>query len=110
MQISFSSKTFTLTKSVKQFIQRKLERLNKFSSLGIEQLQVIVDRVKRNGKNSSEAQIEVVAKVKGKHFAFKEIGDNLYQAFYRTYEKVEKKFRREARLKKSLAVQRSQSK
>lgn len=103
MQISYSSKTFTLTDSVKRFIQTKLERLSKFSSLGISRLSVVVDRVKRGAKTTSETQIEVVAEVRGRHFAFKEIGDNLYQAFYRVYDKVEKKLRREIRVKKRIA-------
>lgn len=102
MQISFSSKTFTLTEKVKRFTQAKLERFDKFSSLGIQQLQVIVDRVKRGGRTTHAAEVELVAKIKGKHFVFKEIGENLYQALYRTFEKAEKKLRREARLRKSI--------
>ncbi len=100
MQISFSSKTFTLTDTVKRFIQTKLERLGKFSSLGIDRLSVIVGRVKRGASTTHAAEIEVIAEVRGKHYAFKEIGDNLYQAFYRVYEKIEKKFRREIHVKK----------
>jgi ribosomal subunit interface protein len=98
MQISFSSKTVQLTDEVKLFVQRKLQRLNRFASLHIDQFQVVVDRVKRGGKNTSEAQVEVVAEVQGKHFAFKEVGANLYQALYKTFNKVEKKLGRESHL------------
>lgn len=94
MQIMFSSKTVELTDKVKSFIVEKMERLHKFSSLGINQLQVVVDRVKRNGKSTSQAQVEVVAQLKGARFAFKEVGDNLYQAFYKVFAKVEQKLER----------------
>lgn len=95
MRIMFSSKTFELTDKVKSFVLEKVERLQKFPSLGINQLQVVIDRVKRGGKTTSEAQVEVVAQLKGARYAFKEVGDNLYQAFYRVFNKVEKKFVRE---------------
>jgi ribosomal subunit interface protein len=102
MRILFSSKTFEMTGKMKQFVQKKFERLGKFSRLGIEQLQVIVDRVKRGGRTTSQAQVEVVAKIRGAQFAFREIGDNAYQAFYRVYEKIEKKMRREKRERTSV--------
>jgi ribosome-associated translation inhibitor RaiA len=63
MQIMFSSKTFELTDKVKSFVLEKVERLQKFPSLGINQLQVVIDRVKRGGKTTSEAQVEVVAQL-----------------------------------------------
>ncbi|HZZ98362.1 MAG TPA: ribosome-associated translation inhibitor RaiA [Candidatus Saccharimonadia bacterium] len=98
MQISFSSKTVQLTDEVKLLAQTKLERLGKFTSLKIEQFQVIVDRVKRGAKTTSEAQVEVIAKIKGKQFAFKEVGENLHQALYRALDKVEEKLGKEASL------------
>lgn len=91
MQFVFSSKTVELTDKVKSFMLEKVERLQKFSSLGLNQLHIVIDRVKRGGKTTSEAQVEVVAQVKGARFAFKEVGDNLYQAFYRVFHKVEQK-------------------
>lgn len=89
-----------MTEKLKQFLVQKLDRLSKYPSLGIQQLQVIIDRVKRNGRTTSSAQVEVIAEVKGRRYAFREIGDNIYQAFYRVYEKIEKTFRREARERK----------
>jgi len=100
MNIMFSSKTFEMTEKLKQFLMEKLGRLSKYPSLGIQQLQVIIDRVKRNGRTTSSAQVEVIAEVKGRRYAFREIGDNIYQAFYRVYEKIEKTFRREAQERK----------
>ncbi|MBI5151009.1 MAG: HPF/RaiA family ribosome-associated protein [Candidatus Pacebacteria bacterium] len=91
----FSSKTAAITDKVRQFIEKKLMGLQKFSSLGVEQLQVVIDRVKRGGRNSSEAQIEVVAQLKGARYAFKEVGDNLFQVFFRVYRKIEEKLGRE---------------
>lgn len=97
MQVMFSSKTAELTDKVKLFLLTKLERLQKFQALGIQNFQVIVDRVKRGGRTTSEAQIEVIAQLKSGRYAFKEVGENFYQAFYRLYEKMEKKLRREKR-------------
>lgn len=95
MRIMFSSKTAAITETVRQFIEKKLMGLQKFSSLGVEQLQVVIDRVKRGGRNSSEAQIEVVAQLRGARYAFKEVGDNLFQVFFRVYRKIEEKLGRE---------------
>jgi ribosomal subunit interface protein len=95
MQIMFSSKTVELTDKVKGFLLEKLDRLKKFPSLGLEQIQIVVDRVKRHGKTTSEAEVEVVAQMRGHRFAFKEVGENLYQAFYKVYEKMERRLSRE---------------
>lgn len=95
MRIMFSSKTAAITGTVRQCIEKKLMGLQKFSSLGVEQLQVVIDRVKRGGRNSSEAQIEVVAQLRGARYAFKEVGDNLFQVFFRVYRKIEEKLGRE---------------
>ena len=94
MQIQFSSKTFELTDSVKEFLQKKLAKLQKYSKLGVSNIQVVIDRVKRGKRTTSDAKVEVVAQMKGKRLAFKEVGSNLYQAFYRVYEKMENKFRK----------------
>lgn len=91
----FSSKTVEMTGKLKSFVLKKLQRLSKFPALGIEHLQVVIDRVKRGSRSTSEAQVEVIAKIKGCRYAFKEIGANVYQAFYRVYTKVEEKLRRE---------------
>ena len=95
MNIMLSSKTVELTEQVKQFFREKLARLQKFPSLGVRNVEVVVDRVKRKGRNTSDATVEVITEVKGRRIAFKEIGANLYQAFFRVYSKVEEKFRRE---------------
>ena len=95
MNIMLSSKTVELTEQVKQFFRKKLARLQKFPSLGVRKVEVVVDRVKRKGRNTSDATVEVITEVKGRRFAFKEIGSNLYQAFFRVYSKLEEKFRRE---------------
>lgn len=95
MRIMFSSKTVELTDRAKAFLEEKIDKLKKFPSLGIDQLQVIVDRVKRGGRNTSEAQVEVITQLKGARYAFKEVGDNLYQAFYRVFNRVEQKLGKE---------------
>lgn len=100
MQIMMSSKTVELTDRLKAFVDGKLARLKKYPSLGIQQIEVVVDRVKRNGRTTSDAAIEVIAQIKGRRFAFKETAANVYQAFYRVYEKAEKKLRRELRGRK----------
>ncbi len=94
MNIIFSSKTEEYTAKLKSFIQQKLKRLQKFPALGLYHLEVIVDRVKRHGKTTSDTQIEIIADVKGKRLAFREIGSNIYQTFFRLYERVEKTLRR----------------
>jgi len=91
MQIQFSSKTFELTDSIKEFLQKKISKLQKFSKHGLNSVQVVIDRVKRGKKTTSDAEVEVIAQVKGKRFAFREVGENLYKAVYRVIEKVENK-------------------
>lgn len=95
MRLMFSSKTVEFTDQLKLFFQTKLLRLKKFSSLGIQNVQVVIDRVKRKGSTTSDASVEVIAEVKGRKFAFKEVGGNVYQAFYRVYAKIESMFGRE---------------
>lgn len=101
MEIRFSSKTVELTGKLQKFLTKKLLRLQKFSSLGIRSLSVIVDRVKRKSGSTSQASVELIAEIKGKRAAFKEIGENMYQAFYRVYEKAETVMRRTHRKKTS---------
>ena len=96
MRIIFSSKTAHVTDAVKDFLQRKVERLVKFSSLGVEYVQIVIDRVKRGGKHTSAAKVELIANIRGKKLAFTEIGDNMYQAFFRAYAKIESKLARVA--------------
>lgn len=100
MFILFSSKTVELTDKLKMFLQKKLLRLKKFSSLGVSGVSVIVDRVKRKGKTTSEASVEIIADIKGKKFAFSEVGENVYQAFYRVYGKLDGFIRKQAKRKK----------
>lgn len=99
MHIMFSSKTVEMTGKLKSFVLKKLQRLSKFPALGIEHLQVVIDRVKRGSRSTSEAQVEVIAKIKGNRYAFKEIGANVYQAFYRVYTKVEQKLGKEKQVR-----------
>ncbi len=100
MFILFSSKTVELTDKFKKFLETKLSRLKKFSSLGIRNVNVIVDRVKRKNSASSDAKVEIIADIKGKTFAFQEVGGNVYQAFYRVYERLDQFIRKESKKRK----------
>lgn len=99
MFILFSSKTVELTERLKSFLMKKLLRLKKFSSSGIRGVNVVIDRVKRKGRTTSAASVELIADIRGRKFAFSEVGENVYQAFYRVYGKLDQFVRKE--LKKS---------
>ncbi|KKT31906.1 MAG: hypothetical protein UW18_C0002G0100 [Microgenomates group bacterium GW2011_GWF1_44_10] len=55
----------------------------------MQRIEVIVSRAQRKKSSTSEVVVELVADVQHKRVAFKEMGQNLYQSFYRVFEKVE---------------------
>jgi ribosomal subunit interface protein len=100
MDINLSSKTVKVTEDLASFFVAKMKRLEKYSRLGIAKVGVVVDRVKRGKSTTSDATVEVLADVRGKTVAAKDVGNNVYQAFFRAYEKLEKMLRREKRMKR----------
>ena len=67
----------------------ELEKLQKISQSSKQRIEVIVSRAQRKKSSTSEVVVELVADVQHKRVAFKEMGQNLYQSFYRVFEKVE---------------------
>lgn len=102
MNLMFTSKTYELTTELKDFFTTKLVRLEKFSSLQLENVEVLVDKVKRHGRATSETKVELQLKLAGERINFIEEGQNIKQAFFNVYEKMEHRLSKELDTKKAV--------
>lgn len=101
MQITLSSKTSEPSQWLKDLVRRKLSKLEKFGSGQIEELVVVVDRVKRGHSRNTDAQLEIQMFASGKRYAFKEVGPNIPLVLACVSEQIEKVLRRTHRARTS---------
>lgn len=95
MELMFTSKTYELTDELKEFLREKLSRLEKYASLQLERVEVIVDKVKRHAHATTEAKVDIQLHRAGERLNFLEEGENVKQAFYNAYEKLENRLDKE---------------
>lgn len=90
MQIIFSSKNMELTDGLKTFIVRKLEKLKKYTSLGLSKIfvNVDVDRTRKGG--SEDAVVELVSDMRQKKVAVVERDETFFKAFFSATRKLER--------------------
>ena len=94
MKILLTSKTVELSNRLKEGVIRKFSKLNKFASVHIETISVVIDRVKRRSKTSSDAKVEVQVTANGRRYGFSTVGQTLQGSLAKVYERVEKVLRR----------------
>lgn len=90
MQIIFSTKNMELTEGLKTFIQRKLSRLKKYTSLGLSNVFVNLDvnRSRKGGKD--DAVVELVSDMRQKKVAIIEHDETFFKAFFSALRKMER--------------------
>ena len=97
MQVSLTSKNIPLTSSLKAFITSKIEKLSKYSSNHLSQLSVILDVDSRRKGSKTDAVVEIVGNLKGKHIAVRDTGSNFYATFFNAMEKMKTRLIKERR-------------
>ena len=100
MEIMFTSKTYEITEELKEFLLEKLSRLNKYASLQMERVEIIIDKVKRHAHANTQARVDIQLHRLGERLNFVEEGENIKQAFFNAYESLEHRLDKELDTKK----------
>lgn len=95
MQIIYSSKNLELTDGFKTFVERKLTKLKKFTSLGLSHLFVNVDVDRKHKGGSEDAVVEIVGNLNQKQVAVRDQGSTFYKAFFGAVAKLQTTLSRE---------------
>lgn len=95
MEIMFTSKTYEITEELKEFLQEKLSRLEKYASLQLERVEVIIDKVKRHAHANTQARVDLQIHRLGERLNFVEEGENIKQAFFNAFGSLENRLDKE---------------
>ncbi len=98
MQVSIASKNVPLTEGLKTFITSKIEKLSKYSSEKLSNLQIILDVDSKRKGASTDAVVEIVGTLKGKHITVTDVGSDFYKAFFGAMDKMKVRLIKERRL------------
>lgn len=90
MQIIFSSKNLQLTDGLKNFIERKLEKLKKYTSLGLSKVNVNLDVDKSRKGGGEDAVVELVSDMRQMKVAVVERDETFFKAFFSALRKLER--------------------
>lgn len=90
MQIIFSSKNLQLTDGLKTFIERKLEKLKKYTSLGLSKVNVNLDVDKSRKGGGEDAVVELVSDMRQMKVAVVERDETFFKAFFSALRKLER--------------------
>lgn len=97
MQVSLTSKNIPLTSSLKAFITSKIEKLSKYSSNQLSQLSIVLDVDSKRKGATTDAVVEIIGNLKGKHIAVRDTGSNFYTTFFKAMDKMKTRLLKERR-------------